>query len=202
MKDIIDFLKKYVIGKELETDELVYELEGGKLEGVYSDRIIFSYLSENAWGFNFDMFIISSEKIYQLNENKSRGKLNSDFSGVSVFRFELAQRESTNEITGVFRLITASAKNQKAQAIASAIYNVVLKDNRLSWKEEQMLYRDQPSSKNNGYTPVSFHSYSSFYLENNKLVFNYDGTCFDVNPITLETVKSQSVFPSFISREK
>ena len=63
MKDIIKFLKEKVISKNLITDELIYELEDGKLEGVYSDQITFSNLTENTWGFNFDMFIISNEKV-------------------------------------------------------------------------------------------------------------------------------------------
>lgn len=41
MKDIIDFLETNVNGKTLHTKELVYELESGTLEGVYSAQIFF-----------------------------------------------------------------------------------------------------------------------------------------------------------------
>ncbi len=202
MKDIIKFLKEKVISKNLITDELIYELEDGKLEGVYSDQITFSNLTENTWGFNFDMFIISNEKVYELDSNKKRIKIHTDFSGVSVFRFELAKRDSTNEVTGFFRLITANQFNQKAQAIVSAIYNVKLEDNKLSWKEEQVLYRDQPTTDKNIFNSVAFDSDSSFYYEDGKLVFDYKGICFDVNTKTLEKEKSNSIYPSFIAREK
>lgn len=199
-EEIISFLKGNVIGKTLCTAELIYQLEDGKLEGVYSDKIIFSNITENSWGFNFDMFIISNEKIYEINEKKERVHLNTDFDGVSVFRFELAERNSSNQITGIFRLVTTSAKNQTAQGIVSNIFNVKLEENRLSWSEEQSLYRDQPNG-NNTFAPVAFHSESCFYFENEKLVFDYKGTCFDINPNTYERTISKSVFPSFIAKE-
>ena len=45
MKDgIILFLKENIIGRNLFTEDVVYKLENGKLEGVYSDRMIFSDL--------------------------------------------------------------------------------------------------------------------------------------------------------------
>ena len=45
MKDgIILFLKENIIGRNLFTEDVVYKLENGKLEGVYSDRMIFSNL--------------------------------------------------------------------------------------------------------------------------------------------------------------
>ena len=43
MKDeIIQFLHDHIIGKMLLTDDVVYQLENGTLEGVYSDRMMFS----------------------------------------------------------------------------------------------------------------------------------------------------------------
>ena len=38
MKKIIDFMEENVDGRTLFTKELVYELENGALQGVYSDR--------------------------------------------------------------------------------------------------------------------------------------------------------------------
>ena len=47
MKDgIILFLKENIIGRNLFTEDVVYKLENGKLEGVYSDRMIFSDLMQ------------------------------------------------------------------------------------------------------------------------------------------------------------
>ena len=44
MKEIIDFIEENVDGRTLSTKELVYELENGALQGVYSDQISFSNL--------------------------------------------------------------------------------------------------------------------------------------------------------------
>lgn len=41
---IILFLKENIVGRNLFTEDVVYKLENGKLEGVYSDRMIFSDL--------------------------------------------------------------------------------------------------------------------------------------------------------------
>ena len=39
LKDIIEFLEETVDGKTLFTKELIYKLENGALQGVYSDQI-------------------------------------------------------------------------------------------------------------------------------------------------------------------
>ena len=44
MKKIIDFIEENVNGRTLFTKELVYKLEDGALEGIYSDQISFSNL--------------------------------------------------------------------------------------------------------------------------------------------------------------
>ena len=44
MKKVIDFIEENVNGRTLFTKELVYKLEDGALEGIYSDQISFSNL--------------------------------------------------------------------------------------------------------------------------------------------------------------
>ena len=115
MKQIIDFLEANVNGKTLDTKELVYELENGALQGVYSDPISFSNLKYSQSGFQLDMFIVSNEKIWLLGKDGQREVLRKDFSAVSLFRYELARRQSTGNITGLFRFISASGKAVAAQ---------------------------------------------------------------------------------------
>ena len=55
MKKIIDFIEENVNGRTLFTEELVYKLEDGALEGVYSDQISFSNLKYSQSGFQLDM---------------------------------------------------------------------------------------------------------------------------------------------------
>ncbi|MCA5962142.1 hypothetical protein LC724_19605 [Blautia sp. RD014234] len=76
-----------------------------------------------------------------MGKDGEREKLRKDFSGVSLFRFELAERKSTNSLTGCFRFISASGKDVAAEAIVSGIYDVRLENDVLKLSEDQVLYR-------------------------------------------------------------
>ena len=193
MKKIIDFMEENVDGRTLFTKELVYELENGALQGVYSDQISFSNLKYSQSGFQIDMFIVSNEKIWLIDKEGQRDKLRKDFSSVSMFRFELAMRKSTNAITGCFRFISASGKNVPAEAVVSGIYDVRLENSVLKLSESQVLYRDKP---------VAFQAEHRFYCEDGKLHYEYDGRCFDVDANTMQRRDSSDTFPPFISIEK
>ena len=201
MKDIIDFIERNVNGRTLFTKELVYELENGRLQGVYSDQISFSNLKYSQSGFQLDMFIVSNEKIWAMGKDGLRTDLRKDFSGVSLFRFELAKRESTGDITGCFRFISASGKNVAAEAVVSGIYDVRLEKNMLKLSEDQVLYRDQPV-QDGRFKSVAFQSEHSFYLKDGKLHYEYGGRSFDVDTKTMRRSGSSDTFPPFISIEK
>ncbi len=93
MKEIINFIEANVNGRTLFTEELIYKLENGALQGVYSNQISFSNLKYSQSGFQLDMFIISNEKIWLMGEDGQREELRKDFSAVSLFRFELGRTE-------------------------------------------------------------------------------------------------------------
>lgn len=201
MEKVIPYLKDNIFGKTLYTDELTYTLDNNTLEGVYSDQIIFSNPVKSDYGFNFDMFLIVNEIVYELDDNKQRTNIRSNHTGISVFRYELAKRKSTGEITGIFRLITTTNKNQTAQAIVSGVFGFELKDNELLWTEEQVLYRDQ-SGSGDKYHPVAFNSKNRFYYEKGKVVFEYDGTCYDVETTTFSRILSKDILPRFVAKER
>ena len=201
MKDIINFLEANVNGKTLYTKELIYKLEDGALQGVYSDQISFSNLKYSQSGFQLDMFIVSNEKIWLMGPNGQREKLRKDFSAVSLFRFELAQRKSTNAVTGCFRFISASGKQVAAEAIISGIYDIRIEDDVLKFYENQALYRDQPI-QGERFKPVAFQAEHRFYNEDGKLHYEYNGRCFDVHTETMQRSRSSDTFPPFLSVEK
>ncbi|MEN6389279.1 MAG: hypothetical protein ABFD04_02610 [Syntrophomonas sp.] len=198
---ITEYLKSNVIGTVLATDELAYQLEDGKLEGVYSDQVTFSNLFYSESGLHFDMFVVAKETIYELDDKLERGSINRDYSGVSVFRYELAKRSSSGEVTGVLRLISTTVKNHTAEAIVYGVYDIALENNELRWREQQLLYRDQ-SSDNDNSRAVAFDSRNRFYHEDGKLRFEYNGSCFDVDTVTLAKTPSKDVFPQFLAKEK
>ncbi|MCI6464275.1 MAG: hypothetical protein MSA90_02240 [Faecalicatena sp.] len=201
MKDILAFLEANVDGKTLFTKELVYKLENDALQGVYSDQISFSNLKHSQSGFQLDMFIVSNEKIWLMGADGQREELRKDFSGVSLFRFELAERKSTNAMTGSFRLISASGKNVAAEAVISGIYDIRFENNVLKLMEDQALYRDQPI-QGGRFKPVAFQSEHRFYCKDGKLHYEYDGKSFDVDAKTMRRIESPDLFPPFLSVEK
>ena len=201
VKEIIDFIELNVNGKTLYTKELVYELENGALQGVYSDQISFSNLKYSQSSFQLDMFIVSNEKIWLIGGDGQREELRKDFSAVSLFRYELAKRKSTNDITGCFRFVSASGKDEAAEAVVSGIYDVRLENEVLRLSEDQVLYRDQPIQDGH-FKPVAFQSEHRFYKKNGKLFYEYDGRSFDVDAKTMRRSGSADTFPPFISVEK
>ncbi len=196
-----DFLRQHIIGRQLITDELIYSLENGQLEGVYSDRMVFSRLVRSDRGLGFDLSVVSKEKIYAKNADGGRGELRKNFSSSSVFRYELALRHSTGEITGHMRFLTASLPNVPAEAMASLVKNVRLVDNALVWQEREIIYRDQPAA-DGGYCPVAFEADCRVFHRDGKAVYEYNGVCMDVNPENWERTPSASVFPVFMACEK
>ena len=97
---IFHFLENSLINKKLVTDEVVYTLGNGKLEGIYNDQMIFSNLVKTENGFKFNMTALTHELIYNLDEKGVRTTIAKDYTGTSVFCYELAMRKSTNHLTG------------------------------------------------------------------------------------------------------
>jgi hypothetical protein len=201
MKKLINFLEEYVLSKPLFTEELVYELENGKLKGIYSDQITFSNLKYNNYGFNFDMFVLANEKIYELNEIGEKTNIRKDFSGIGLFRYELAKRHSSDEITGTMRFISGTINNPPSEAIVNCVYNMKFENNSISWLEKQGLYRDQPS-KEDKHTSLAIDAENSIYIENDKVHFKYTGKVYDVNTQSLDRSKSNADYPQFLSKER
>lgn len=75
MEKVIQFLKSNVIGKVLFTDDIVYKLDNGNLEGIYNDQMVFSNLVRTENGLKFSMTTVTHELIYNLDENGVRSTL-------------------------------------------------------------------------------------------------------------------------------
>ncbi len=147
------------------------------------------------------MFIVSNEKIYVSGKNKEHEELRKDFSSVSLFRFELAKRKSTEAITGLFRFVSASLKDVPAEAVVSAIYDVTLEKGMLHFQEDQALYRDHPT-KDGGHRPAAFLAEHRLFVKNEKLHYEYTGKCLDVDAKTLRRKESEDYYPAFLSVEQ
>ena len=200
MKDeIIHFLEKNLIGKILFTDKVTYTLGNGKLEGVYNDQMIFSNLVRTENGFKFNMTTITHELIYNLDEGM-RTTIAKDYTGTSVFCYELAVRKSTNQLTGYMHCVSTTVQNQTMEAVVCGIFDVIFDGKELSWQENQLLYRDNLIGEDK-YKPVAFDSKVRIYLDEEKVVYEYLPILWDVNPRTLEKRLSKDDYPPYISKE-
>ena len=198
---VIAYLKEKVLGKVLRTDDVTYLLDEGKLKDVYSDQIMFSDLQFTENGVQFNMTTIANEKVYYLDEKGECVGIKKDYTGTSVFRYELAKRKSTNELTGYMRLISTTTIAPEMEAVVQSIYDVKIEHKELKWKEQQPLYRDMPSTEGT-FRPVAFDAEARFYMEDGKLRFEYVPFYYDVTPESMERRLSADKLPSFVSKEK
>lgn len=198
---VITYLKEKVLGKILRTDDVAYFLDEGKLKDVYSDQIMFSDLQFSENGVQFNMTTIAKEEVYYLDEKGECIGIKKDYTGTSVFRYELAKRKSTNELTGYMRLISTTTVAPEMEAVVQGIYDVRLENNELKWKEQQLLYRDMPSTEGS-FRPVAFDAEARFFIENGKLRFEYIPSYYDVNPESMKRQLSADRLPSFVSKEQ
>lgn len=199
-EQIITYLKENVLGKVLRTDDIRYNLDNGKLEDIYSDRMMFSDLQYSENGLQFNMTTIAEEKVYALNDKGERTETRKDYTGTSVFHYELAKRKSTGEITGYMRMISTTTAAPEMDAVVQVVYDVRLENNELKWKEQQPLYRDMPSPEGK-FHPVAFDAEVRFYMENGKLRFEYIPFYYHVTPGVMERELSEDKLPFFTSKE-
>ena len=92
-----------------------------------------------------------------------------DYTGTSVFRYELAMRKSTNQLTGYMRCISTTVQNQTMEAVVCGIFDVNFDGKELKWQENQLLYRDSPIGDGN-YKPAAFDAKVRFHLDKGKAV--------------------------------
>lgn len=199
-EQLIAYLKENVLGKILRTDDVTYLLDEGKLKDVYSDQIMFSDLQFTENGVQFNMTTIAKEKVYYLDEKGECAGIKKDYTGTSVFRYELAKRKSTNELTGYMRLVSTTTIAPEMEAVVQSIYDVRMEHNELKWKEQQPLYRDMPSTEGT-FRPVAFDAEARFYMEDGKLRFEYVPFYYDVTSESMERRLSADKLPSFVSKE-
>ena len=79
------------------------------------------------------------------------------------------------------RPVSSTVRDYTMEGIAHGVYDLQRENRQLSWKEQQLLYRDMPADNEN-YLPVAFDTKIRFYLENKKLGFEYIPAYYDFEP--------------------
>ena len=198
---IIDFIRNNIINKDLHTQEVIYYLEDGKMDGKYSDRMMFTDLNVGENCFSFKMCTQTSEKIHAINDKKEYISLIKDTSGFAIYNYQFGWLKSADCFTGYMNLISTSVLNNTMNGVVSGIFGIHLNNKELVWKETQLLFRDLPVD-HNMYKSVAFESDVEFSItDKNKLHFKYLPHYYAVDPETLARILSQEQYLRYEAAE-
>jgi hypothetical protein len=92
------FLREHVIGKAVATAKVTVKRDNDKFEGEYQDQTTFHDLTETAQGFTFVVTTVSKATGYDLDKDGKRVGSGRDYSGTTVYRYELCERASTKQL--------------------------------------------------------------------------------------------------------
>ena len=199
MDEIVNFLRKYVNGKTLYTDEITYSLENGRLRGTYSDQISFSNMFFSKTRFTLDKFIVSKEK--QIDDKT--GEIVKEENSSCLYRYSLAKRQNTEEVTGIMTLAASSLMSGPIQTESNAwaVYDLKIKNNEFSWTEEQMLNRDLVGGDWK-FRQVANRAKCRIFLTKEGLIYEFEPEFFDFDMVARERTPSASGRPVFVSKER
>lgn len=200
MEKMVDFLEKNVIGKTVCSEKTLFDLDFGRYEGAYSTEVSFSNLLQSETGFTMDGFTVAHENIVGTGKPRTLVK---DLSSVSFFKYEFSKRTSSGETTGLMRFVSSSviSKPSPAEATASSIFGVTLKDDVFKWMEDQVLYRDQQNI-DGSFVAKAFVSENYLMMREGKLEYGFSAECYSVNPKTLERKRAFEHYSPFVAKEK
>jgi hypothetical protein len=197
---VIKFLKDHVVGKTLVTPLTVSKGNDAKFEETYEDQSSFSNLVETENGFHFDLTVKAKQVVYDLDKDGKRILPGRDQSGVSVFRYELAERKSTQKLMGYWRVASSTVKNQSPLGTVATVHHPQVSDGQLIWRESQAGYSDAPAGMGK-FKPGAYTSLSKLVLVDGKLQWHWEQVNFDVDAETLKRTPTKDLVPPTISKE-
>ena len=197
---VIKFFKQNVIGRTLATPKTTYKWDDNKMEGDYQDQVIYNSFTETAEGFAFDVTSVSKQTLYDLDKQGQRLQPGRDFSGTFVLRYEIGERKSTQQLTGIARPIAMTIKAPSPEGTVSLVTGMKVADGKLTWNETLPGYGDSPGTKGK-YKPGSWSVKVSMCLVEGKLHIEADQTNYDVDPVTLQRTPAKEKLPIFVTKE-
>ena len=198
--DVVKFLKNHVMGKTLVTPLTANKGDGGKFEETYEDQSSFSNLVETETGFHFDLTVKAKQVVYDLDKDGKRILPGRDQSGVTVFRYEVSERKSTQKLMGYWRVVSTTVKELTPLGTVATVHHPQVADGQLIWKESQAGYADSTAPLGK-FKPGAYSSKSKLLLADGKLQWHWDQVNFDVDPETLQRTPTKDVVPTTISKE-
>ncbi|HJZ89264.1 MAG TPA: hypothetical protein VKE40_00230, partial [Gemmataceae bacterium] len=167
-EQVVQLLKKHVIGKTVTTPKTTFKLDDNKLEGEYEDQTTFNNFAETASGFGFDVVTVSKELRFDLDSDGKRVPPGRDFSGTSVMRYEFGERASTKKLTGTARVLSNTTRFPSQEGTVVLVTGVTVVDGKLSWTETLPGYGDFTAASGK-YKPGTFDGKYTFSTVDGKL---------------------------------
>ncbi len=196
---VIKFLKEHVIGKTLATAPVTFKIDDGKIEVTGEDHTSFSNFAETPEGYLFDVISVSKVTSFDLDTSGKRVSPGRDWSGVTVYRYEIAERRSTKRLIGLARVISTTIKDVDITGNFAAV-QMTIQDGQLVFKESGVLYSDFLAAGGK-FKPGTWEGTSRYSLDGGKLQCQADSVGFDIDPETLKRTPSKDKMPTFISKE-
>jgi hypothetical protein len=181
------------------TDPVTFQWEGGRMEGEFSDQSTFTGLVETPDGFQSDLAVVTKETVYELDDQGKRKLPGRDYSGVIVFRFDIAERKSTGRLVGYWRVDSTTVKENAFAGVVMGV-QMDMHDNELVWREQPVLYWDRPGPLGR-YRPAAMAGFGRLFLVEGKLRLEFDVIGYDVDADTLKRTPSKDKFPKLVSRQ-
>jgi hypothetical protein len=164
------------------------------------DQVIYNNFTETAEGFAFDVTSVSKQTLYDLDSQGQRLQPGHDFSGTFVLRYQVGERASTKQLTGIARPIAMTIKAPSAEGTVSVVMGMKVADGQLTWNETLPGYGDSPGTKGK-YKPGSWSVKVSMSLVEAKLHIEAEQTNYDVDPVTLQRTPANEKLPIFVTKE-
>ena len=138
--------------------------------------------------------------LYDLDKQGQRLQPGRDFSGTFIVRYEICERTSTKQLTGISRPIAMTIKAPSPEGTVTLVTGLKVADGKLTWNETLPGYADFAGAKRK-YKPGSWSVNMSMSLVGGKLHIEADQTNYDVDPLTLQRTRAKEKLPVLVTKE-
>lgn len=197
---VVQFLKKHVIGKTLVAPKKTFKWADNKMEGDLQGQMSYHNLTETAHGFSFHITTVTKQTLYDLDTEGKRLQPGRDLSGTHVARYEIGERLSTKKLTGTARLLSTTLEGVSLEGIAPLITGMKVADGKLRWNETLPGYVDLPVPGGK-YKPGTSDETVTIALVSGKVQVEMEQTNFYVDPDTLKRTPTKEKLPLLVMTE-
>jgi hypothetical protein len=197
--EVIEFLRKHIIGRTVVAEANTTSEEGGRLAVAYQDQTSFNNLVETADGFSFDLTALFRGTRFVKDDG--RGFLaEGTLDAIRVYRYKITERKSSGKLVGYARFVASTNPQNDPFSGACFVSRISLAGGELVVEDTQAGYCDFVLS-DGSFKPVASDGKYRYAAEHGKLVVYYQQATFDVDPETMGRTRPKDKLPLQVSRE-